>query len=211
MTLLGVGGPVAGGSPPTSTTWNPSAAGTGAGLVFSNGNLTATQSGANGFNPMKTVTGHSTGLYYAEYTGILIQTATGGIIGLADSGSLPADIGTTVGTLGFHDSATTWRSNNSLYASAVFMWVSGNRLGFAVNLTAKLMWLRINGGNWNNDILANQNPVGNVGGIDLTSYMAGATAPFYLAFTLYQTGDTVTANFSATGTVDTPPTGYGAW
>lgn len=159
----------------------------------------------------KTVAGHSTGLYYVELTGISISVAGTGIVGLADSSSLPDAVFDTVGTLGDFDSGSQWKSNSSFYASAGLTWVSGNRIGLAVNFTAKLMWLRVNGGNWNGDVIANQNPAGNIGGIDLTTYMAGATGPFYVGFTLRDTSNTVTANFGATSFVDTPPSGYGNW
>lgn len=199
--------------PPTSTTWNPAAAGTGTLLAFSNGNLTATlpSNPPSVYQSMKVVAGHSSGLYYAEFTGISVLEAGAGIIGLADSATLPEAVFSTVGTLGHFNTGNQWKSNGSFYASAGAIWASGDRIGFAVNLTAKLMWLRVNGGDWEGDVIANQNPAGNIGGIDLTSYMAGATGPFYLAFTLLRDGDTVTANFGATAFVDTPPTGYGSW
>jgi len=48
----------------------------------------------------------------------------------------------------------------------------------ALDLTAKKVWFRVGSGGWNNDILANQDPAGGVGGIDVAVSIDGTTAMF---------------------------------
>jgi hypothetical protein len=63
------------------------------------------------------------------------------------------------------------------------------------------MWFQTNGGNWNNDVIGNQNPATNTGGLDVSGLAAG---PYYAAATLYNQNDALTANFNPSS----PPSGF---
>jgi hypothetical protein len=62
----------------------------------------------------------------------------------------------------------------------------------------------VDGGNWNNDVIGNQNPVGNVGGIDFSSMAFDTLLPVFGASTTTGAG---TANFTGSF-AHTAPTGY---
>lgn len=82
-----------------------------------------------------------------------------------------------------------------------------HRYGWALDLDAALGWVRIDGGNWNNDPTAN--PVTGVGGIDLRNTSFG-WAVLQIWFWADTTGDTCTFNSLGPFT-DTKPAGFSAW
>jgi len=69
-------------------------------------------------------------------------------------------------------------------------YASGSTVDVAVDLTNKLLWMRVNGGNWNGSAT---NTPGGIGGFSLASLSSSSLTP---AVNLYTTNDSVIANFA---------------
>lgn len=88
---------------------------------------------------------------------------------------LTAALGADAAGCGY-DSGGTVKINNTTITT-IASWSAGDNIGVAINPTLALIWFRKNGGNWNNDVIGNQNPVGAVGGISLATMTAGNYKP----------------------------------
>lgn len=103
-----------------------------------------------------------------------------------------------------YDAGGTVKLNNATL-STIMTYTTGDRIGRAVDRINQKVWFRKNNGNWNNDVIGNQNPVGNVGGISF------ATMATYSSLRLAWGGTAVsggTAAFASAAWTDTAPTGY---
>jgi hypothetical protein len=112
-------------------------------------------------------------------------------------------------------------TNNAFIGSTQnkFNLSAGDTLGMAINLDAKLVWFYMPGTElWNGDESAN--PVGNIGGIDISGIMsAGYNGYVYPCAMVEMTGDggvletadTVTVNLGDQAFVNTAPSGYSVW
>lgn len=83
----------------------------------------------------------------------------------------------------------------------------GGVVDIAFDLINMKAWARFNGGNWNNDVIANQNPATNTGGYSIS----GITGPFYAGGSAVGVGDTITANFGEQSFTYALPSGFTAW
>lgn len=81
---------------------------------------------------------------------------------------------------------------------------STDEYDFAIDLTNKLLWVRLNNGNWNNNVSAN--PATGVGGATIE---AGAYAPTLFFASGSTNNDTVALNFGASAFTNTAPSGFG--
>jgi hypothetical protein len=87
-------------------------------------------------------------------------------------------------------------------------WKEGDMLSFAVDLGAKRIWFRTNGGNWNND--AANDPATNKGGIDIST-LAGGPYFAYGGGGDSGWGDTLGANFGGSAYAFPVPSGFSNW
>jgi hypothetical protein len=92
--------------------------------------------------------------------------------------------------------------NNNATITTIAAYVQGDRIGIAVDALNRLIWFRVNNGNWNNN--AANNPVTGVGGIDFSAIAIGTIEA---AVSASITGTVWTMKFS-TAFTDTPPTGF---
>jgi hypothetical protein len=169
--------------------------------TLSGGNLIATSTGAGGVGTNRTILQPS----YGEFT---LTTLTG--VPRVGISTLNAPQTTTLENgnycLGYDPTGAVKMNNVTL--ATIATWVQGNRIDVAVHPTMKLIWFRVAGGNWNNDVIANQDPATNTGGIDFS----GMTTPgtFQMAISTSLTGNVWSAVFSAAGWAGTAPAGYGS-
>lgn len=106
----------------------------------------------------------------------------------------------------------------ALQASYAQFYTDGDNVGVAIDFDAHLMWVRVNGGGWNNDILANQNPATGTGGFDYSSFLSGTVYPGYSVYWSDNNNGGNQANgpsscvgiFAAGSFVYTPPSGFSA-
>lgn len=185
-------------APTAGTTWDPANT-TG---TLSGGNLVVTAPVGGGTRAIRTISsgqkvywevlatvdvGSPSGRWY---TGIVNSTF---VIGSSMVNVNNAAFIRTGGLSGF----------NSVNASAPFGG-QGDNFGIAVDFVHSNIWFRVNGGNWNNDILANQNPATNTGGISFS----GIGTPVWAAWSGLDNTDAVTAQFQTSSWTYTVPVGF---
>ncbi len=140
-------------------------------------------------------------------TGIAAQGYGAGIGTTASSVTNQVFMGTSAApdTLGWYGPPGTVHVNSSVIATwAAF--VTGNRLCFAVDGPAALIWGRVANGNWNNN--GSANPA--TGTLGLTIPSAVTASPMVPGATLYSTAtpDSVVASFAQPSWTFTPPAGF---
>jgi len=103
-----------------------------------------------------------------------------------------------------YDAGGTVKLNNATL-STIMTYTTGDRIGRAVDRINQKVWFRKNNGNWNNDVIGNQNPVGNVGGISFSTMATYSSLRLAWGGTAVSGG---TAAFASAAWTDTAPTGY---
>jgi hypothetical protein len=186
---------------PATTTWNPAALGSS--LTLSTDHLTFTETGPGGFDSALGIASHSTGKFYFE----LVPNWTAGniYVGLGNA-STPLHAA-------FPSPAVVWGPGGQIFqnggnAATIQTYVTGTTLCVAADLTNNKIWFRPNGGNWNNDVIANQNPATNTGGFTIGVTGGG---PYFPLGTVANSTDAATANFGATAYAQSVPAGFGNW
>jgi hypothetical protein len=160
-----------------------------------------------------TATCHTTNSNYPSTLG-LIGVSTGKYYWEVLQAASPGDVGIGLGNAS--SDLTTWlgADTNSIAYFSGGVWFEGveyttveacvddDVICFALDATARLLWIRVNGGNWNNSGTAN--PATGAGGIDIS----GITGTLYPGLSVRDAGDEVTANFGATSYAQSPPSGF---
>lgn len=167
-----------------------------AGIALSGGNLVATSSAAG----TAASTRNLTGKHYFEG---VITTLTGTpSIGLLNhiSGFSTALLGADVNSLAYRSSGAVVVNNVTL--STIAAYVAGDRVDGALDPANRLVWFRVNGGNWNNNVA--NDPATGVGGIDISSMTLGTLRA---AIGASVTGTVWTMKFS-TAFTGAAPSGY---
>jgi hypothetical protein len=178
-------------------------------ITVSGGNLTA--AGTAGWQGIvRGIAAKTSGKFYFEVTFNAAATSSG--VGLA-LGSLPTSTtfngSVTTGHCGvirlgsiYHNGSQTLTVGGTPSVLISFGTIaSGTVIGVAVDMDAKLFWLRLGaGGNWNNN--ASRDPATGAGGIDISDVTT--------AYPTLQLGgaDTLIANFGASAFVGAVPAGF---
>jgi hypothetical protein len=113
-------------------------------------------------------------------------------IGLADSSTgtgLKQYLGRDANSVGVRPDGSVL-IGGSIVGFLNVAYLAGNTVDAAVDLTNKLLWMRVNNGNWNGSAA---NAPGGTGGFSLASLSSSTLTP---AVDLYTTNDSVTANFT---------------
>jgi hypothetical protein len=187
-----------------TTTFDP--AHTDASIALSNGNLTATGSVVSAFKNAFGTISKSAGKFYHE---VSIGASNGtDLIGLANNslsvaGPYP---GSDLNSCGWVKDGRVLI--NVSPAATIATWATSNLLSQATDLDNKKIWFRLGSGGWNNDILANQNPATNTGGVSISTLNAG---PYFPVVCPDAVGTAFTANFGATAYTQSAPSGFGNW
>lgn len=188
--------------------WNPSQ--TCADITLSGSNLIATKTVSNGTNgAVYAATSVTTGRYYWEIVAVGGASIGGGIGNISTSVGRGQYTGVGADSIGWFPSGQVL-NNNALSATwATF--ASGNTLGFAMDLSSNKLWGRVGAaGNWNNDVIGNQNPaVGSqIGGFAIPAgVLAAAVVPGGNTFAT--SSDVVTGVFASGSWIGTAPSGFG--
>jgi hypothetical protein len=199
----GAGGPGGGGGGGGTTTWNP--ADKSADITLSGGNLIAIGNNVSGaFGAVRAIASASSGLKYYEG---MVSATSNPQIGVANASATLANfVGFDVNGTGYVHNGNVFINNSVVGAIQTF--TSGDTIGIAFNLTTQKIWFRTNGGNWNNDIIGNQNPATGTGGISTASMAAG---PYFPACGAFSNADQWTANFGGSTFANAAPSGFGNW
>lgn len=188
----------------SATTWDPSTISGGGSL--SPGNLAFTSSGLSSVMSFATISG--TQKIYAEFvmTSAIFASDTIGF------GILNPSTWTSGNQfINNPNSAGVKESNNFVNYNGtgalldVGSCVQGDVISIAVDFGNSKIWARRNGITWNNDILANQNPATNTGGLSFI----GLGSPVKFGCEIDQGNpDTCTARFSSSSWSFTAPAGF---
>lgn len=172
---------------------------------MSNADLTATRTNGSGtWRGGRSLNGYSSGKYYIE---VVCDTAISGggsnVVGIADSSAtLSLYVSSDSHSTGWVDDGKIYR-NNSVIGTIASYGTASDNCGMALDIDNGKIWYRKNGGNWNNDILANQNPATNTGGFSFT-----LTGPLYIFFILTTTPFACTMKPSSSDWAYAAPSGF---
>lgn len=178
----------------TATTW-----GTSTGYSLSNGNLTATRLSSGAPNIANTLF-RSTGKYYYEAVCSSVSPEYC-YLGFVD----PSYASGYIDAIWWGGTATNDLVIDNSNASGFANFGAGDVACLAIDFDNRNLWVRVNGGNWNNSGTAN--PASNAGGHSIGSWWASLTPAFYDTIT----GRLATANFGASPFSFTVPSGFSAW
>lgn len=183
--------------------------GNGAGGVA---NLSAKNSvGAGQFGNARGTTSKSTGKFYLEWT-VTIDAGNQVGIGFSDTTQSFASgffNGGATHSMGLTITATVarWQFNSGgSTAIAAGGAATNDVIGVAIDVGTGKVWARINAGNWNNDILANQNPATGTGGVAI-----GLTGAVFFSCDVESTTIQGILNTGGSAYANTAPTGFGSW
>jgi len=187
--------PASGGG---TTTFNP--ADTAGTVTLSGGNLVQTGTGAGS---SRTIASHSTGKFFFEYvvgTGNAYEHA----IGLANStASLTVGPGSPdTNSLAYYEGDPLVYCAGGSIGSSGLTYVAGDTIDMAVDIGAGLVWVRQNGGNWNNS--GSANPATGTGGLSFT-----LTGPLFALGYVGASGRVNTFNFGGSAYAYAAPSGFG--
>lgn len=177
----------------------------GTGVTLSADKLTAIFSNVT-FQSTKDTLGRSTGKHYFEVT------PAGGpgafAVGLCKSTDAPTNgINTMADGVG-------WLSGGGVYLRSVLAatwgtYTAGDTICVAVDVGARLVWLRKGaGGNWNNDVIGNQNPATGIGGLNFAT-ITGTVYPALSA--QLSSAETMKINTGQAPFVGARPAGFYIW
>ena len=182
------------------STFDPSYLGTN--VTLSNGNLTATATGASAHRlALATpVFVSGTGKWYWE----VVNTAYDCAVGVGNTSSnLNSYVGSDVNSTGLNDVGQIYY--NGSYTNTGLSFGTNDVLQVALDMVNKQIWYRVNGGNWNGSGTAD--PASNVGGYNLTSLLSVNTNIRPL-INQYPSGAVTNINFGASAFSYSAPSGF---
>jgi hypothetical protein len=200
----------------TSTTFDP--AYLNADMTLSNSNMSVTSSKSNVWRTELATYGRQSGKVYAE---VQIDVLEGGVgFGIANANHVatnPLGAGTnSIMMFNQPSKALSGVQYNGAIAGSIGtqLPVAGSILGVAVDFGAAKAWFYNPAtGQWNGDVLANQNPATGTGGYSIATILtpSGSNVNVYLAASIDEAGDMVTLNPGTEAFTNTIPSGFEAW
>jgi hypothetical protein len=177
--------------------------GVGTNVTLSNGNRTATHINATTNSGARSTVLKTTGKYYFEMTPSVSAALFNGAGILTSTGTYADALSVLNCTLLYMQGGIY--SNGVSTGKTVGTVAIGTAIGFAIDLTARLGWIRNGAGPWNGDGAAN--PATGAGGVTITP-----TASFspMVAFDTGP-GDVMTINCGQAAYVNAAPSGFGNW
>lgn len=172
-------------------------------ITLSNGNLTATGVNSSTNQNVRTGVGFTSGKVYWEATLNATGASNGAGVGIENPNNGSGFLGGTL--YGWCYTAGGIFYNNGSNTATWATYAVNDVICIAVDITAKKLWIRKNGGNWNNT--AGNDPATNVGGTDLTTLLAN-NGTVYPAMNSWQSGDRVTMNFGVSAFTQSVPAGF---
>lgn len=184
------------GNTVTPTTWNPS--GLSADLSLSNGNLTVTNNTGSTAN-VKSIFSSATNKYYFEGA----FASSSGRIGFGNSSSTQLTIGgaSNANSIGYVPGSGQVLQAGSIKGTADTS-TTGQNIGVAIDIDNSLVWIRIQGGDWN-AAGGSADPATGLGGFSFTSLGA-----IFAIGQVNNIDEAFTANFGATAFTYTVPAGF---
>lgn len=201
--MIGIPGGVAiGGTPPATSTFNPSDK--AAAITLSNGNLTGTGTASGGDDLVRSTNSKTTGKLY--YEGTMTLNAAETALGIANStASLTAFLGTDNNGVGLYRSGNVFIGGSNVMSGPSMN--NGDIFGVAIDFGAQLIWWRNNNAStvWNAGGTAN--PATGVGG----QSFAAITGPYFFCFDIPGTATAVATVNPGNSFNVAAPSGFSAW
>lgn len=190
--------------------------------MFGVANIGATVSSAGAAEgESRSTTSHSSGKYYLEFYKTKLAVSGGDFaIGFCVAAFDTVGGGHFLGGDTSHQSVGWFGDgrvfiNNVVVTTIATLGVNNTleKVGLCLDLTNNKLW--IGRGNsdgtisWNNDVIANQNPATNTGGVDISSVTANGA--LFFAIDWFDVGDTGFVNFGQFPYYYGPPVGFSNW
>jgi hypothetical protein len=151
--------------------------------TVSNGGYTATQSLVNTDSITRSTPQIGWRQIYMEFIiNVKVGTLGVGVASPLESLSVSGGIGASAFSMGFYSSKSVFYNNVNIGSFSATNLGVGDTFCLAIDGINNKIWARKNNGNWNNDVIANQNPASNVGGFDQFSPL-NVTLPAVYGFT----------------------------
>ena len=184
------------------TTWN--SADKSANITLSNADLTASATSAGGsYSTVRTISSKTSGKFYVEAK-ISGSMSANMVVGIANvSASLTTYLGSTNNSAGMNADGTVMRNNATVGTGTNPL--TGDIVSIAVDRTNNMIWFRVNGGIWNNNVA--NDPATNVGGIAI----ALVTGAIFIAWTGYVVSDVCILNTGSSAFAYPVPAGFAGW
>jgi hypothetical protein len=174
--------------------------------TLTNGNLTVTLTANSAGGSVNTHL-RSAGKFHLEVTANSLNTGGGAAsaIVIEDITGTFAAAGTTSNSLAYIASTGDVKFNGSTLGTIATV-ANGDVIAIDLDIDNSKVWFSKNGGSYNNDILANQNPGSNTGGFSFSAMLH----PITIGFTGAKTGDQWTVNNGGSAFLAAVPTGFTA-
>jgi hypothetical protein len=178
-------------------------------ITLSNSNLTATRGPGQNWAAARATRSASTGKKF--YSVIWDNYSGFHLIGMATANHSLSDgsfVGSSTASVALFPASNQVLFANGVIGSMALGESQGSVFDMAVDLGARILWFRRNGGNWNGNSSAD--PVSGSGGVayDFSGFNGAIMFP---ALSFYNSGDQMTFNFGATAYSYSPPTGFTNW
>lgn len=187
----------------TGVTWNP--LDKHSSIVLSGGDKIATKTGTTLQTSVRGTVSRSSGKYYLEFVPVRGTAAASVGIGTA-SATLSNYVGNDANAVGMGVSNGIVRVNVTSIGTGPTH-VDGDIVHLAVDLTAELIWFRVNNGNWNAN--GSADPATGVGGFSFATTVDGGA--YFPMATVSVAGNSNTLRASASEFTGTVPSGFSAW
>lgn len=149
---------------------------------------------------------YAAGKWYARFNITSVYAASIGLISRSSNVNAPdAWLGLDTASLGHWNSGSLINNNVSIFSGV--SWFTGTTLDIAVDLDNKKCWLaqgRNTNSGWMQDIIENQNPSLNLGGVSILGLTG---SPWHLAVNLFGPGQSIIADFNGS----LCPIGFRPW
>jgi len=174
-------------------------------ITLTNSNLTATSS-STGYAGVLGTAVQSSGKYYFEFQNVSFANVSSGV-GIANVNvPFTSALGAEAHGIGYQNSGGVYLNNSRLATIATY---SGNVpvIGFAIDVTNKLLWIRLGAsGMWNNSATAD--PALGTGGI---SYSAINSPVIYPATIFHEANPLATLAPNSSAWLGAAPIGFSPW
>ena len=156
--------------------------------------------------------GQNAGKFYVEFTqNATITTAGNTSVGLCTAAATATNLGANIAN-GAGVMLTGFSNvNGSITATVGVSTASGSLICLAIDFTNSKMWGRLGAaGNWNNGLIATQNPATNTGGTSIAALGGAVLYPYICAAVTLNPTVNITANFGDAAFTGTAPAGFTA-
>jgi hypothetical protein len=174
--------------------------------TFTNSGLTCTGGGGGTGNYVSAMCGQKLAANQKIYFEIIVVSLNNGGIGVGNPNeSIGNYLGADTNGINLYF-PSGWAYNGSVASTLLTVPNAGDIVSFAIDGIDSLIWARINGGNWNGDVIANQNPATVTGGFSCVGIFGAKY--MLIGMSSNNTSESYTLIPGASAFSYTPPLGF---